>query len=128
MNAAAVSTGQRNTGIETLSGCFVVEHLSRSFVELSGDSAQLCLTMYRQIRSFWEVLSQQSVRCRQTNSNSSLQRHWRFPLSSAETTPFGESGDAVARLRILPNHACAIAAQHTHYTVIPAKPDSDLID
>lgn len=32
------------------------------------------------------------------------------------------------RLRILPNHACATAAQHSHYTVIPAKPDSDLIE
>jgi D-serine deaminase-like pyridoxal phosphate-dependent protein len=31
-------------------------------------------------------------------------------------------------LRILPNHACATAAQHSHYTVIPAKPDSDLIE
>jgi hypothetical protein len=34
---------------------------SRSFVELSGDGTQLCLTLYRQIRAFWEALSQQAV-------------------------------------------------------------------
>lgn len=32
------------------------------------------------------------------------------------------------RLRILPNHACATAAQHSHYNVIPTKPDSALIN
>ena len=53
--------GQRNTCIETLGWCFVVERLSRSFVELSCDGAQLCLAMYRQIRALWEVLSQQAV-------------------------------------------------------------------
>ncbi|MCK0151345.1 DSD1 family PLP-dependent enzyme [Marivita sp. S6314] len=30
------------------------------------------------------------------------------------------------RLRILPNHACATAAQHQHYHVIPAKADAPL--
>ena len=57
----AVSTGRRNTCIETLGGSFVVERLSRSFVELSCDCTQLCLTMYRQIRALWKVLSEQAV-------------------------------------------------------------------
>lgn len=33
-----------------------------------------------------------------------------------------------ARLRILPNHACATAAQHGHYTVIPAAGGAALVD
>ncbi len=32
------------------------------------------------------------------------------------------------RLRILPNHACATAAQHSHFNVIPAEPDCALIE
>jgi D-serine deaminase-like pyridoxal phosphate-dependent protein len=32
------------------------------------------------------------------------------------------------RLRILPNHACATAAQHSHFTVIPAEHDCALIE
>ena len=55
---AAISTDRRNTCIETLGGCFVVKRFSRSFVELSGNGTQLCLTMYRQIGAFWKVLSQ----------------------------------------------------------------------
>jgi len=31
-------------------------------------------------------------------------------------------------LRILPNHACATAAQHAHFTVIPAKPDNAIVE
>jgi len=53
--------GRRNTFIETLGGCLVVERLSRSFVELPCDGTQLCLTMYRQICALWEVLPQQAV-------------------------------------------------------------------
>ena len=53
----AISTGQRNTCIETLCGSFVSQRHTWSFVELSCDGAQLCLTMYRKIRAFWEVLS-----------------------------------------------------------------------
>ena len=60
-SAGVVSTGGRNTCLETLCWCFVVKRLSGSFVELSGDSTQLCLTMYRQIGAFWKVLSQQAV-------------------------------------------------------------------
>ena len=47
---AAISTGRRNTCIETLGRCFVVERLSRSFVKLSCDGTELCLAMYRQCR------------------------------------------------------------------------------
>ena len=39
----------------------VVERLSRSFIELSCDGTQFCLTVYRQICAFWEVLSQQPI-------------------------------------------------------------------
>jgi len=55
------STGRRNTCIKTLCGSFVSQRLSRSLVELSCDNSQLCLAMYRQIRSFLKVLSQQAV-------------------------------------------------------------------
>ncbi|AXI44010.1 hypothetical protein [Sulfitobacter sp. SK011] len=30
-------------------------------------------------------------------------------------------------LRILPNHACAPAAQHSHYHVVPLTPDAPLM-
>jgi hypothetical protein len=47
--------------LETLGGCFVVERFAGSFVELSGDGAQLCLTVYRQIGAFGKVLAQEPV-------------------------------------------------------------------
>jgi hypothetical protein len=39
----------------------VPQRHSRSFIELSGDGAQLCLTVYRQICALWKVLSQKAV-------------------------------------------------------------------
>jgi hypothetical protein len=59
--SAAVSTDRRNTCIETLCGSLISQHHTWSLVELSCYGAQLCLTMYRQIRALWKVLSQQAV-------------------------------------------------------------------
>ena len=41
-----VSTDRRNTCIKTLCGSFVSQRHTWSFVELSCNGAQLCLTMY----------------------------------------------------------------------------------
>ena len=55
------STGRRNTCVKPFRWGFVSQRFSRPLIELSGNSTELCLTMYRQIRALWEVLSQQPV-------------------------------------------------------------------
>ena len=57
----AVSTDRSNTCLKALGGCFVIQRFSGSFIELSGDGAQLGLAMYQKIWAFWKVLPQQSV-------------------------------------------------------------------
>jgi hypothetical protein len=59
--SAVVSTDRRNTCVKSLCGSFVSQRFSRSFVQLTCDCAELCLTMYRQIGAFWKVLSQQTI-------------------------------------------------------------------
>ena len=61
LQCGVVSTDRRNTCIKTLCGSFVSQRHTWSFVELSCNGAQLCLTMYRQIFALWKVLSQQAV-------------------------------------------------------------------
>jgi hypothetical protein len=57
----AASTDRRNTCLEALGGCFVAQRFSGSFIEPSGDGAQLGLAMYQKICAFWKLLPQQSV-------------------------------------------------------------------
>jgi hypothetical protein len=54
-------TGSMHTCFETLGKCFVVECFSGLFVELPGDSASLCMAIYRRILPLWNVLSLQAV-------------------------------------------------------------------
>jgi transposase len=51
LKRGAVSTDRRSTCIKTLCGSFVSQRHSRSFVELSCDGTQLCLTMYRPVET-----------------------------------------------------------------------------
>ena len=55
------ATGSALSDIKTFCGSFVSQRLSRSLIELCYDGAHLCLTMYRQIRALWKVLSQQAI-------------------------------------------------------------------
>ena len=57
----AVSTDRGNKFLKALGGCFVVQRFSGSFIELSGDGAQLGLAMYQKICAFWKVLPQKLV-------------------------------------------------------------------
>ncbi|NRB20519.1 MAG: DSD1 family PLP-dependent enzyme [Rhodobacteraceae bacterium] len=59
--------------------------------------------------------------------SSANQEHGIITRRSGATTPMPDL-PVGTRLRILPNHACATAAQHSHFTVIPAEPDSALIE
>ncbi len=59
--------------------------------------------------------------------SSANQEHGIITCRPNATSPMPEL-PVGTHLRILPNHACATAAQHSHYTVIPAKPDSALIN
>ena len=59
--------------------------------------------------------------------SSANQEHGIITCRPSATNPMPEL-PVGTRLRILPNHACATAAQHFRYNVIPAKPDSALIN
>jgi len=59
--------------------------------------------------------------------SSANQEHGIITRRSGATTPMPDL-PVGTRLRILPNHACATAAQHSHFTVIPADPGSALIE
>ncbi len=59
--------------------------------------------------------------------SSANQEHGIITRRSGATTPMPDL-PVGTRLRILPNHACATAAQHSHFNVIPAEPDSALIE
>jgi D-serine deaminase-like pyridoxal phosphate-dependent protein len=55
------------------------------------------------------------------------QEHGIVARRHASTAPLPEL-PVGTRLRILPNHACATAAQHTSYHVLPAAPDGQLAE
>ena len=59
--------------------------------------------------------------------SSANQEHGIITRRSGATTPMPDL-PVGTRLRILPNHACATAAQHSHFNVIPAGSDSALIE
>jgi len=59
--------------------------------------------------------------------SSANQEHGIITRRSGATTPMPDL-PVGTRLRILPNHACATAAQHSHFTVIPAGLGSALIE
>lgn len=59
--------------------------------------------------------------------SSANQEHGIITHRSGRTTPMPDL-PVGTRLRILPNHACATAAQHSQFNVIPAEPDSALME
>src|SRR5665647_1794644 len=58
---AAASTDRRNTGVKSLCWGFKLQGLTGPFVELTGHFVQMGLRVHRQIGSFREVLSQQTI-------------------------------------------------------------------
>lgn len=59
--------------------------------------------------------------------SSANQEHGIISRHSDATTPMPDL-PVGTRLRILPIHACATAAQHPHFNVIPPEPDSALVE
>lgn len=57
----ANSTDRCNTLRKLLRWRLILQGLSRAFIQLSGNRAQLGLAMYRQISAFWKILPQQAV-------------------------------------------------------------------